>query len=458
MAKKSKTVYVCRDCGYQSSRWLGKCPNCSGWDTLEEIILADTGQQNHSSGAPPAELLSLVSDQPVPVERILTGFGDVDLVLGGGIVPGSLIMIGGDPGIGKSTLMLQLIDRIQSDQNLIYISGEESFAQIKQRAARLGIKGEHLLFSNETNLEAIEATLRNTKSDVVVIDSIQTIYSENIDGIMGNVSQLRYCGSRFLSLAKELNITIFLIGHVTKEGNLAGPKILEHMVDTVLYFEGDSNGEYRILRSIKNRFGAVNELAIFEMASDGLHPVLNPSALFLSAGNHLYPGSSVVSIIHGRRPLLVEVQALVAKTQFGVPQRTATGIDHRRMNLLLAVLEKKCAKPFGFHDVFLKTAGGLPVHEPAADLGICMALVSSLEEQPFSGKSVFIGEVGLSGELRPVRYMQERVNEAEKLGFKKIILPENKQKISAQKAELLQFASLQDILTSMGKNTRKNKQ
>ncbi len=452
MAKKSKSVFVCQSCGYQSSRWLGKCPNCSSWDSMEEVALPDNLSEKASAVA--VELFSLAQDEPMPTHRINTGFGDLDRVLGGGIVPGSLIMVGGDPGIGKSTLMLQVLDHVKSEQPLLYISGEESFAQIKQRAQRLNIHRTDMLFSNETNLERIISTLMAHKPPIVVIDSIQTIYSENIDGIMGNVSQLRYCASQFLRIAKEENITVFLIGHVTKEGNLAGPKILEHMVDTVLYFEGESNADFRILRAIKNRFGAVNELAVFEMVSDGLKAVKNPSSLFLSNGSHLYPGSSVVAIIHGRRPILIEVQALVAKTQFGVPQRTAMGIDHRRMNLLLAVLEKKCAKPFSFHDVFIKAAGGLPLHEPAADLGICMALVSSLDEQPFSGKSVFIGEVGLNGELRPVKFMQERVNEAEKLGFKKIVVPENKQKITTKQADLLQYAHLQQLIVTLNKKPK----
>jgi len=445
MLKSQKTVYVCRECGYQAPRWLGRCPQCQSWDSMEERLQKKEGK-TFSAKSGGIRLQSLLTDQAEPLPRHPCGITELDRVLGGGIVPGSMVMLGGDPGIGKSTLMLQMLDKLPTQSAKIYISGEESFEQIQRRAFRLKLTDSGISYLNETELESILTLLEEQRPEVAVIDSIQTIASNRLEGVPGNVSQLRYSAGRLLQTAKEKNISIFLVGHVTKDGAIAGPKILEHLVDTVLYFEGEQKADFRIIRSVKNRFGPVNEIAIFRMEREGLIAVANPSALFLSGELADRQGSAVVAVMEGRRPVLAEVQALVAKTQFGMPQRTATGIEHKRMNLLLAVLEKKCAKPFSFHDVFLKTAGGLRVDEPAADLGICMALVSSMDEKTAARRTVYIGEVGLDGELRPVSYMQERISEAEKLGFETIVVPKSKKKFFVKKARLEPFARVQDLV------------
>jgi len=419
---KQKTIYICQQCGYQSPKWLGKCPDCEGWSTFQEEIRQETkkGVRVNRSAAKMSPLLS--GDTEV-MTRISTGIDELDRTLGGGVIPGVVVMIGGDPGIGKSTLMLQMLDKIKSKSDLLYISGEESKNQVHLRADRLGLSGQNIFFSVETSLQSLLALLEQNKPAAVVIDSIQTLNSEEIDSIPGNVSQLRTCTAALMRLAKDTGVSIFLIGHVTKEGSIAGPRVLEHMVDTVLYFEGDQQYDYRILRSTKNRFGPVNEIGLFQMTREGLQGVENPSEMFLSNGESRSSGNAVVAVMEGNRPFLVQVQALVTKTQFGTPQRTASGIDHRRMNLLLAVLEKRYRKPFGFHDVFIKVAGGLRIDEPAADLGICMALVSSLEDNLLPEHSIYIGEVGLGGEVRGVNRIDERINEALKLGFKKVFIP-----------------------------------
>ncbi len=393
------------------------------------------------------ELIPLLSAE-VPQEiRRSTGINELDHVLGGGNVIGSVTLIGGDPGIGKSTLLLQMLDSYRSEEKKVFISGEESLHQIKNRAVRLGIKDEHVYFQTIGTLEQIEQLLEKHRPAVAVIDSIQTVMSEKIDGLPGNISQLRFSTAELVRLAKEHNISLFIIGHVTKEGGLAGPKVLEHLVDTVLYFEGDNKADFRILRSVKNRYGPVNEIALFRMESNGLIPVANPSELFLNPDVEDRMGTAVVAIMEGNRPVLIEIQALVSKTQFGVPQRTASGIDHRRMNLLLAVLEKKLGKPFGFYDVFIKTAGGIRITDPAADLGICMALISSFEEKPLPRDAVFIGEVGLNAELRAVHQVNERIKEAHKLGFQKVIIPKMHRKpTKAFSAGVLPFAKLSEVL------------
>ena len=427
MAKKEKSYYICSACGYRAGGWLGRCPQCNSWNTMEEIF--PVKKTTASARRTTDDLQPLMDSQVEPEHRLSTGISELDHVLGGGNVCGSVTLVGGDPGIGKSTLLLQMLDTYKSQKKKLFISGEESLHQIQNRAKRLHIKGEHIFYSGVTNLESIEQILRAEMPAVAVIDSIQTMLSENIDGLPGNISQLRYTTANLVRLAKELNISLFIIGHVTKEGGLAGPKVLEHLVDTVLYFEGDNKADFRILRSVKNRYGPVNEIALFRMERRGLIPVSNPSELFLNLDVEDRMGTAVVAIMEGNRPVLIEVQALVSKTQFGVPQRTAMGIDHRRMNLLLAVLEKKCGKPFGFYDVFIKTAGGIRVTDPAADLGICMALVSSMEETPLPAEAVYIGEVGLNAELRPVNQIVERIREADKLGFKRAVVPDSKQRI-----------------------------
>ncbi len=448
MSKSVKSVFICKTCGYQSLRWLGKCPECASWDSLEEQIIEKKSGKSQAVSSSPVEIVPLLETSPDEEERLSTGISELDTVLGGGNVPGSVVMIGGDPGIGKSTLMLQMLDKINDKRigKKIYVSGEESLSQIQQRAKRLNISAGDIYFLNETNLEKLIATLEKNQPALVIIDSVQTLASERLDGIPGYSSQLRFCTAQLVQMAKQTHTSVFLVGHVTKEGAIAGPKILEHIVDTVLYFEGENKADIRILRATKNRFGAVNEIALFQMGRAGLTAVKNPSEIFLSASPEDREGSAVVAVIEGNRPILVEVQALVAKTQFGMPQRTATGIGHRRMNLLLAVLEKKFRKPFGFHDVFIKTAAGLRIDEPAADLGICMALVSSMDNRALDADIVYIGEVGLSGELRTASYTQERISEAEKLGFKQIIVPRANKKYASKSAQIRYFKNLGQIL------------
>jgi DNA repair protein RadA/Sms len=419
---KQKSLYICQQCGYESPKWLGKCPDCDNWSTFQEEIRQEK-KKGISVGRTTAMVSPLLSGETEAFPRISTGITELDRTLGGGVIPGVVVMIGGDPGIGKSTLMLQMLDKIDTSKDLLYVSGEESKSQVHLRAKRLGLSGQNILFSVETSLQNLLTLLEQNKPAAAIIDSIQTLNSEEIDSIPGNVSQLRTCTAALMRFAKESGVPLFLIGHVTKEGSIAGPRVLEHMVDTVLYFEGDQQYDYRILRSTKNRFGPVNEIGLFQMTREGLQGVINPSEVFLSGGETHPSGNAVVAIMEGNRPFLVQVQALVSKTQFGMPQRTASGIDHRRMNLLLAVLEKRYRKPFGFNDVFIKIAGGLRIDEPAADLGVCMALVSSLEDKLLPEKSIYIGEVGLGGEIRGVNRIDERINEALKLGFEKIFIP-----------------------------------
>lgn len=444
MNKKSKIVFVCSACGYQSLRWLGKCTECGTWDSFVEQVHVNKSEKTQGTVVT-EDLITLDSKELIEENRTVTKINELNRVLGGGVVKGSVVMIGGDPGIGKSTLMLQMLNHLSENCKKIYISGEESFNQIRQRAHRLSIDGSDIFFLNDTNLENVIAHLEKYQPQIVIIDSIQTMASEMVEGIPGNAGQLRFCTSRLVQIAKQNNIAIFLVGHVTKDGAIAGPKILEHIVDTVLYFEGDTQSDYRILRTTKNRFGAINEIALFRMGSDGLIAVSNPSELFLNMDQDDRQGTAVVTVLEGNRPMLVEVQALVTKTQFGLPQRTATGIDHRRMNLLLAVLEKKCGKPFSFYDVFIKTAAGLRLDEPAADLGICMALVSSFQEKPIDKHTIFIGEVGLSGELRPVQRISERLKEAERLGFQKAVIPKSKEALPKTKLQVKQFKQIQEL-------------
>jgi DNA repair protein RadA/Sms len=424
MKNKSKTIFVCQQCGYSSAKWLGKCPDCESWSSFQEEIQSVKDLKKKSSHSP-IQAKPLLDGNVEEYKREQSNFKEFDRTIGGGMVHGSAILIGGDPGIGKSTLMLHLLDGINQNKISLYVSGEESQNQILMRAKRIGATNSGIHYSNETNVENLLSLFSNLKPDIIIIDSIQTLYSNEIDSIPGNISQLRMCANELLRYTKENGITLFLIGHVTKEGSIAGPKVLEHMVDTVLYFEGDSQYDYRILRSVKNRFGPVNEIGLFRMSELGLEAVSNPSELFLETADHQNSGNAVTALLEGNRTILIQVQALVTKTQFGNPQRTATGIDHRRMNLLLAVLEKRCGKPFAFYDVFLKAAGGLRIDEPAADLAICMALISSFEDKSLPAGTVYIGEVGLNGEIRNVNRLSERIKECINLGYKNIYAPFN---------------------------------
>ena len=423
MAKAKNTAFFCSECGYESAKWFGQCPACKAWNTFVEEPIASkssvkgisavrkesTYKDNH-----PVSLKEINSEEK---ERTSTGIGELDRVLGGGIVQGSLVLVGGDPGIGKSTLLLQMCYYLSDAGNkVLYISGEESLRQIKLRAERIGGCNDNLKTFCETNLDIIEEVLKKEMPQVVIIDSIQTMYREEISAAPGSVSQVRESTSILMQLAKGLNITIFIVGHVTKEGVVAGPRVLEHMVDTVLYFEGDRYASYRILRSVKNRFGSTNEIGVFEMRQDGLSEVANPSEYMLSGRPEGASGSVVVCLI-------VEVQALVCDSNFGMPRRTAAGTDYNRVNLLMAVLEKRAGMRMSSSDAYLNVAGGIKVSEPALDLGIVIALVSSFKNKEVDSRTVIFGEVGLSGEVRAVTQAQQRVNEAVKLGFTTCILP-----------------------------------
>lgn len=429
MAKGKKTVFFCQNCGHEESKWLGQCPACKEWNTFveEKVTVPKTGSALSSGtagGAAPQPVL-LTSVDTDDDERIRTGIGELDRVLGGGIVQGSLVLVGGDPGIGKSTLLLQVCQKLSAmGKKILYISGEESLKQIKLRADRMGTFSENLYLLCETNLELIRSSIERQKPDMAVIDSIQTMYNEEVSSAPGSVSQVRESTNVLLQLAKGLNIAIFIVGHVTKEGTVAGPRVLEHMVDTVLYFEGDRHVSYRILRGVKNRFGSTNEIGVFEMRREGLVEVENPSEYMLSGRPENASGSVVACAMEGTRPILMEIQALVCHSNFGMPRRTAAGLDYNRVNLLMAVLEKRAGLPLSSYDAYANIAGGIRMNEPASDLGIVMAIASSYKNKPVPEDTIVFGEVGLSGEVRAVTMPEQRVAEAKKLGFKVCILPE----------------------------------
>ncbi len=424
MAKAKKSVYFCQNCGHEESKWLGQCPMCKEWNTFaEEKVVSIKGQK--SSGEKQVQAVTLSSVTTDEDERMKTELVELDGVLGGGIVPGSLVLVGGDPGIGKSTLLLQVCQKLSAmNKKVLYISGEESLKQIKLRANRMGEFSENLYLLCETSLNLIQTAIEREKPDVVVIDSIQTMYNEEIGSAPGSVSQVRESTNVFMQLAKGMNIAIFIVGHVTKEGTVAGPRVLEHMVDTVLYFEGDRHASYRILRGVKNRFGSTNEIGVFEMRKEGLVEVENPSEFMLSGKPENASGSVVACAMEGTRPMLMEIQALVCKSNFGMPRRTAAGIDYNRVNLLMAVLEKRVGLPLSGYDAYVNIAGGICMNEPAVDLGIIMAVASSYKNRPVSEDTIVFGEVGLSGEVRAVTMPEQRVAEAKKLGFKVCVVPE----------------------------------
>lgn len=424
MAKAKKSVYFCQNCGHEESKWLGQCPMCKEWNIFaEEKVVSTKGQK--SSGEKQVQAVTLSSVTTDEDERMKTELVELDRVLGGGIVPGSLVLVGGDPGIGKSTLLLQVCQKLSAmNKKVLYISGEESLKQIKLRANRMGEFSENLYLLCETSLNLIQTAIEREKPDVVVIDSIQTMYNEEIGSAPGSVSQVRESTNVFMQLAKGMNIAIFIVGHVTKEGTVAGPRVLEHMVDTVLYFEGDRHASYRILRGVKNRFGSTNEIGVFEMRKEGLVEVENPSEFMLSGKPENASGSVVACAMEGTRPMLMEIQALVCKSNFGMPRRTAAGIDYNRVNLLMAVLEKRVGLPLSGYDAYVNIAGGIRMNEPAVDLGIIMAVASSYKNRPVSEDTIVFGEVGLSGEVRAVTMPEQRVAEAKKLGFKVCVVPE----------------------------------
>lgn len=423
MAKVKKSIFFCQNCGHEENKWLGQCPMCKEWNTFIEEKVSAVKTSNIKERKE-TQIVTLSSVSTEEDERMQTTIKELDRVLGGGIVPGSLVLVGGDPGIGKSTLLLQVCQKLSAmKKKVLYISGEESLKQIKLRANRMGDFSECLYLLCETNLDIIKSVIERQKPDMVVIDSIQTMYNEEVGSAPGSVSQVRESTNVLMQLAKGLNISTFIVGHVTKEGTVAGPRVLEHMVDTVLYFEGDRHASYRILRGVKNRFGSTNEIGVFEMQKSGLVEVENPSEYMLNGRPEDASGSVVACAMEGTRPMLMEIQALVCKTNFGMPRRTSAGIDYNRVNLLMAVLEKRLGLPLSEYDAYVNVAGGIKMNEPAADLGIVMAIISSYKNRPISEDTIIFGEVGLSGEVRAVTMPEQRVAEAKKLGFKTCIIP-----------------------------------
>ena len=428
---KNKTVFICQECGYESSGWLGKCPACMQWNTFVEER-QETGA--HASAWQPAQSkpVSLEEIKADTEQRCLTGIKEFDRVLGGGMVRGSLILVGGDPGIGKSTLLLQVCNTLQTDAKILYISGEESTAQIKLRADRLNVKRRSLFIVSASNFEAISSMIEAEKPGLVIIDSIQTMYTDTINSAPGSVSQVREVTAALMKLAKSSGITVIIVGHVTKEGAIAGPRVLEHMVDTVLYFEGERHLSYRILRTVKNRFGSTNEIGVFEMRDTGLAEIPNPSEMMLSGRQENVPGSVVVASLEGTRPMLIEIQSLVCPTGFGVPRRMATGLDYNRLTMLLAVLEKRVGLALYDQDAYVNVVGGIRLDEPACDLGIAAAVASSFRNRPVDDGCVLVGEVGLTGEVRAVSQIEKRISEAMRLGFRSIVIPEGNMKLAGQ--------------------------
>lgn len=459
MAKSKKTtLFFCQSCGYESAKWMGQCPGCKEWNTFveETVVTGQTGMGGavKAEGRKRAQAHKLSEISMKEEEKLRTHIEEFDRVLGGGIVPGSMTLVGGDPGIGKSTLLLQVCRELSNERHkVLYISGEESLKQIKIRANRMGEFTEELLLLCETNLTGIEDTIRQLSPEAVIIDSIQTMYNENVSAAPGSVSQVRESTGVLMQIAKGLGISIFIVGHVTKEGTVAGPRVLEHMVDTVLYFEGDRHASYRILRGVKNRFGSTNEIGVFEMRQDGLAEVKNPSEYMLNGKPEGASGSVVACSMEGTRPILIEIQALVCPTNFGFPRRQATGTDFNRVNLLMAVLEKRLCLQMSNCDAYVNIAGGMKIIEPAIDLGIAMAIVSSFKNRPIEEKTIVFGEIGLSGEVRAVNMAEQRIMEAQKLGFTTCILPavclnqlNNKEKIISEGMQLVGVKSVQDAI------------
>jgi len=437
--EKFKTRYICQNCGYSSIRWLGKCPSCEQWETFVEEVVKEERGVGAQSAPVDSTIYSFSEIKTSQKSRISTDVGEFDRLLGGGIVPASVTLLGGEPGIGKSTLLLQIASNLsQKKVSVLYISGEESIEQIKLRAERLNLPGDKLLLLNETNADSIKKHIDEVKPQVVIIDSIQIMYLPGLSSAPGSVAQVRECSSLLTCDAKKKGFSLFLIGHVTKTGAIAGPRVVEHLVDTVLYFEGDTHNKYRILRTLKNRFGSTEEIGIFQMELDGLKEVSNPSEIFLSHQGPQISGSVVVAAMEGTRPILVELQALVSPTIFGMPERRANGLDYKRLAVLLAVLEKRVGVRLQNQDVFVNVVGGIKLTEPAVDLGAAAAVVSSLREKPIPARTVAIGEVGLGGEVRPVSNIERRISEAERLGFTKIIIPKkNREQIKNKKEGLV---------------------
>ena len=433
---KSKTVFVCNECGNESSKWLGRCPACNSWNSFFEQKVVETKGTSIKSDKPTNIPQKLNTYEAKDTIRISTGFGELDRVLGGGLVKGSLTLLGGEPGIGKSTLILQLCDKIKGEGKVLYVSGEESAEQIKLRADRLGINNDDIMFLGETDIDIVNQAIVNIEPKLVIIDSVQTMYSEEITSAPGSVSQVREITAQIMRICKQNSITTIIIGHVTKDGNIAGPRVLEHMVDTVLYIEGERYFSYRILRGVKNRFGSTNEIGMFEMREEGMCEILNPSDILISESDENPSGSCIICCMEGTRPMLIEIQALTTQSVFGIPKRTANGIDYNRLALLIAVLEKRAGLSLGNQDVYLNVAGGLKINEPSIDLGIVLCASSSYKNLPIPKDMVIMGEVGLTGEVRRINFIEKRLREAEKLGFKTCLIPESNKKVLKEKFKL----------------------
>lgn len=453
---KNKQIYICQTCGFESSSWYGVCPNCNAYGSFEEETVSsrEFKTKNHLKiVASNVQAVSMASVHYREENRFSSSIGELDRVLGGGIVRGSLVLVGGEPGIGKSTLLLQAAYNISKTKKVLYLSGEESKEQIKLRAERLGFSSFDLLICNTNDLEQAELEIEQSKSEFVIIDSVQTLSSKEVSSVQGSVSQVKEITARLMEVAKGKNITVFLVGHVTKEGNLAGPKVLEHLVDTVIYFEGERYHSYRMIRAVKNRFGSTNELGLFEMTGEGLKEVSNPSALMLSEKPLDTPGSVIVATMEGSRPIMNEVQALTSPSFFPVPRRTATGVDYNRMNMLLAVLEKRVGLHIQEQDIYVNLTGGFRNNEPSIDLAIVLAVASSYRNIAVGEDTVIFGEVGLTGEIRSVPYAKRRVSEAKKLGFKKIILPFNQCRELQMKD--IELVGVKDVREAIGKVLKK---
>ncbi len=450
---KAKSVFVCNECGYESPKWLGKCPACGAWNTFFEQKIVEskstaTGKSIKEKASP--QVLDNVVGRTDT--RMDTGIGELNRVLGGGLVNGSLVLLGGEPGIGKSTLILELCDKITGTGKVLYVSGEESAEQVKIRADRLGIKNSNIMFLGETDIDVIEETILAMEPKLVIIDSIQTMYSEEITSAAGTVSQVREITARIMRVCKGHRITTIIIGHVTKDGNIAGPRVLEHMVDTVLYLEGERYFSYRILRSVKNRFGSTNEIGMFEMRNEGMVEIKNPSQILISDREDNPPGSILVASVEGTRPLLIELQALTTPTVFGLPRRAANGIDYNRLTMLIAVLEKKTGLPLGSQDVYLNVVSGIKLVEPAVDLGTCLVVASSFKNYAIPKDMVAIGEVGLTGEIRAVNMIEKRIKEVEKMGFKTCIIPESNKKLlkDSFKIDIIGVRTINEAMQKVG--------
>jgi len=451
MATKIKTVFVCNNCGYESSKWLGKCPSCNEWNSFyEEKINNKPGIGNvEKKSCKPIKLNEVIGKEN---SRVSTGFSELDRVLGGGLVQGSLILLGGEPGIGKSTLILQICDKVEGIGNVLYVSGEESAEQIKIRADRLGINNPDLMFLGETDMDIIQNTIIEMNPKLVIIDSIQTMYSDEITSAPGTVSQVREITAKIMKICKTNAITTIIIGHVTKEGNIAGPRVLEHMVDTVLYLEGERYFSYRVLRGVKNRFGSTNEIGMFEMRNEGMMEISNPSELLISEREDNPAGSVVVASMEGTRPLLIEIQALTTPSVFGMPRRNANGIDYNRVTLLIAVLEKKVGFNLSNQDSYINVVNGMKINEPAVDLGVIIAVASSFKNLSIPKDIVVIGEIGLTGEVRTVNLIEKRIKEVEKLGFKKCIIPESNKKLLKEdyKLDIIGVKNINEAMSKLG--------